>query len=129
MAQRSRVVELIVENGLDRFHCPACGTGLLIPEEGFVESTCPHLRFFLDWVDEMYLAEAKSVAPAARANQEKLLKLWQDYQDDESAYQEEALAKLIEALPGSAVVFRVEEPARGGGHDVSITYWGIDFTD
>ena len=115
-------IRIEVAGGLDAFHCPACGTGVFSPDQGFVEGCCPHFRLFVDWVGEVWLAEPEDLPEAARASQEAVWRVWLETGGDVQA----ALPRWAEALPASAVLLSLVEPWRGGGHEESRVVVGLD---
>ena len=53
-AKAAAYVELELENGVDRFHCPACGAAIIVPENGFSQELCEHVVLTHDWIGEFY---------------------------------------------------------------------------
>jgi hypothetical protein len=93
------------------FYCPACGSPILVSDEGLADSYCEHLVFIRDWVGETHYGEQLD---------EKLVEALQTLEEDDV----EAIASV---LPTSAVVFVLTETTRGGGHDGSEIAIAIDF--
>lgn len=96
---------------IPEFHCPACGSPILVTDEGLADNYCEHLVFIRDWVAETYYGQQLD---------EKLVEALQAIEEDDV----EAIASV---LPTSAVVFALTETPRGGGHDGSEIVIAIDF--
>jgi hypothetical protein len=119
------LVELVVEGGLPQFKCPVSGVGVFDGESGFDPSRAhsPYLRFFIDWVGEVFVAASASVPKHQRQYMEAVRAIWEDAGDDD---QNERVARCCAALPPSAVVFEVLDPP-GGSSDGEICYACFDF--
>ena len=105
------VVQISVPNGIKNFYCPACGAVILGVDEGLAETLCEHVSFLVDWADELTVGDTLPPALVTAI---------------EDAYPNGTEA-LADTLPDTAVVFKLIEPGRGGGHDGSEFVLGLDF--
>lgn len=118
----ANVVEVEVENGDYTFHCPVCGISV-IGGEGYAEPECGHIRFFVDWIGEFWTPKDSLFDAKAKETQDRIRKQWKDVADS----REDSVKALARLLPETAFVVNLVEPARGGGHDGSVVFVGIDF--
>lgn len=111
----AQVAKLVLDDGLERLHCPVCGQALCIAGEGLADSFCDHLIAIVDWVDEVI------DGPAGETWSDQIEDLVQDEAPENLA---DAIGKV---LPPTALVLDFTEPARGGGHTGSHILFALEF--
>jgi hypothetical protein len=115
------MVELIVEGGLRALRCPITGIPVLVEEEGFDSDAphSPHLRFFVDWIGQVWVVSPDQLVPEQAKYQEEIIKIWRESEDD--ATQNDTVAKCLKSLPPSCFIFEILDPPRGS-YDGEICY-------
>jgi hypothetical protein len=85
---------------------------------------------FIDWNDEVFLADTLSLPDQWRATQEALHELWERMEtEDEYEGFGAFLEQARSLLPSSALLLELREPARGAGHWGSSCVICLDFDD
>ena len=117
-----------IDNGLSALKCPVTGIDVFGIEQGFSSNPnhSPHLRFFIDWIGGMSVAEAKDLPTDQVEYLGKIHSLFNGDENDEMCLDEQ-IDNILEILPKSALVLEIVEPPRGGGHDGDTCYVGFDF--
>lgn len=116
------VAQVECRNGAEELYCPRCAHQIL-GEEGLADAWCPHLLFVVDWIGELNLPASVDTSDG-NSIARRLRELW----DEDAPTIEDGVARLAAALPESAFVLSIFEPARGGGHDGSIVWFGFDLS-
>ena len=116
--------ELIVAGGLQSLHCPATGREVF-GEDGFDPDRLhtPHLRFFIDWAGETWVADTDQFDSETAEYQKAVIWLLSDPDSEDD--QNTIVAKCVGALPASAIVFEILDPPMGS-YDGSICYACFD---
>ena len=124
------LVEIEVARGLPVFRCPVTGIPVWT-DKGFDENAdqSPYIRFFIDWIGEVWVVPASRLAGDEVIKQEELIaSLRLSLDEDEEISQDVLMKQLAGCLPGSAVIFEIFDPINpdgcGGGE---ICYVGFDF--
>ena len=119
--------ELEIPNGVKSLHCPITGMPVMTEEDGFDESAehSPHLRFVVDWIGGIWIADQENLKDGARISVSKITETFSSAGEDESI--NDTIAKVCDILPSSALIMELLEPARGGGHQSSVFYACFDF--
>lgn len=120
------MVKLVVEGGLPALHCPVTGRVVYEEEEGFVEDAghSPYLRFFIDWIGQVWLAPAELLPADQAAYIVKINEMFVNPEQDDT--QDKIITSCLKVLPPSAVIFEILDPPQGSS-DGTICYACFDF--
>ena len=104
--------ELVVPGGLQSLHCPVTGRKVF-DDEGFDPDRLhpPHLRFFIDWIGEAWVADADQFEGATAEYQAMVARILSDPDPEDN--QNSIVAKCVGALPASAIVLEILDPPEG----------------
>ena len=142
------LVELVIPGGIVSLKCPRSGMDVIVEEEGFDPDAdhSPHLRFFIDWVGDIYCANPEDLPEDQAAYQREIITLFSAHNDDEDdtdeddesededdeegdgadINQNELIRRCLAILPSSTCVFEILDPP-AGAYDGEICYACFDF--
>ena len=118
--------ELEIKGGVRALKCPITGIDTIAPDEGFDPEAehSPHLRFFVDWIGEVWLANPEDLPDEQARYQEEIRSIFTNA--SESDNQNSLIAKCVKVLPKSALVLEILNPPAGGGFDGEVCYACFD---
>lgn len=120
-------VPIEIDGGISSLKCPITGMTVINEENGFdVEGEhSPHLRFFADWIGNIYVAEPGDL-PAEQAEYQARLINW--LEETRSEPDMDAInARCVEILPSSAFLLQVMDPPQGSS-DGSVCHVCFDLS-
>ena len=106
-------VPIEIDGGISSLKCPITGMVVIDEENGFdVEAEhSPHLRFFADWIGNIYVADPADL-PAEQAEYQARLIDW--LEETRSEPDMDAMnARCVEILPSSALLLQFMDPPQG----------------
>lgn len=108
------LAEIVIKGGIKALRCPITGKPVIVEEEGFDAEArhTPHLRFFVDWVGEVWVVDPADLPADQAAYQEKVIRIWTNPKDSDN--QNKLIARCLKVLPASCVVFEILNPPTGG---------------
>jgi len=120
------LVELAVEGGLPTLRCPVTGEVVFDEERGFDETRThgPYLRFFVDWVGQLFIARGEGLPEHQDAYIETVARLWIDHPQEQTIHALMETARTY--LPASALILEVHDPPRGA-YEGEMCYVCFDF--
>ncbi len=122
-------VEIV--DGVSSLRCPITGKAVIVEEQGFDPAALhsPHIRFFVDWIGQIWIADPASLPHDHADYQSALEEVLSNPLDGEDL--ESMITRCLAVLPSSALVLEISNPARGGGFDGETIYvcWDLDQTD
>ena len=107
------ITELVISGGIAALFCPVTGVPIIKKEVGFDEKDeqSPHLRFFVDWIGQVWAVDPDELHPENQDYQNEVIKIWTKH--DEKSNQNDLIAECLPHLPGSALVLEILDPPRG----------------
>jgi len=119
------LTEITIRDGITNLKCPITGIDVVVVEKGFDSDAehSPHLRFFIDWIGEIYFADPADLPPDQALYQHKLVAIFTN--ESEEIDQNTLVDKCLEVLPKSALVLEILNPP-GGSYDGDIFYACFD---
>jgi hypothetical protein len=119
------IAEIEIEGGIVALKCPITGIEVITPEEGFNPEAehSPHLRFFVDWIGGVWVANPDDLPDEQAQYQEKIISIFAN--QSEADNQNALIAKCVEVLPNSAFVLEILDPPVGS-FDGEICYACFD---
>lgn len=107
------LAELVIDGGIAELKCPITGIPLIVQDEGFDSDAhhSPHLRFFVDWIDQAWIVDPDDLPEEQASGQRRLVEI---LTNDEAFDSRHAMIDAcLEALPGSALVLEIQDPPEG----------------
>ena len=104
------LAEIEIEGGIDELKCPITGVNVIVREEGFDSEAdhSPHLRFFVDWADVVWVADPADLPADQARYQKRMIEIFEDASAEGG--QDAMIAKCLEVLPKSALVYEILNP-------------------
>lgn len=104
------LAELVFPGGITNLKCPRTGMDVIREDTGFDGEAphSPHLRFFVDWLGSVWVADPADLPAEQAACQRELLAVFE--QADECESQNELIQRCMEVLPPSALVLEILNP-------------------
>ena len=104
------LAEIEIEGGIAGLRCPITGINVITPEEGFDGEAehSPHLRFFVDWVGGIWVADPADLPADQTQYQRQLITIFASASDADN--QNSLIAKCLQVLPKSALVLEILDP-------------------
>src|SRR5262249_2640123 len=101
------LAEIEIAGGISRLKCPITGIDVISEEEGFNDQAehSPHLRFFVDWTAQVWVADPADLPADQAGYQRKIIEILSQHED-----QNALIAKCLAVLPKSAVVLEILNP-------------------
>ncbi len=117
------VAKIVIEGGISALYCPV--TGRRVFKEGFDSESnhSPHLRFFVNWIGEVWVAKPEDLPTEQADYQRKIIGIWEEPDEDDS--QNSLIAKCADVLPSSAFILEILDPPQGS-FDGEICYACFD---
>ncbi len=107
------LAEIVIKSGIKALRCPITGKSVIVEGEGFDPEArhTPHLRFFVDWIGEVWFADPADLPEEQAAYQEKVIRIWTNQKDSDN--QNKLIARCLKVLPASCVVLEILNPPTG----------------
>ena len=120
------LAELEIEGGITGLKCPLTGIDVILHEEGFDSGAghSPHLRFFVDWIGQVWAADPTDLPSDQAEYQRRIVGIFKDISENKN--QKSVIAECLEVLPKSALILEILDPP-AGSFDGSVCYAGFDF--
>lgn len=106
------LAEIEIHHGISELRCPITGIHVIAPETGFEPkgSHSPHLRFFVDWIGEVWAADPEDLPDHQAQYQREIIRIFTNPPEEDN--QNALIAKCIEVLPKSALILEILDPPR-----------------
>ena len=107
------LAEIEIEGNISALKCPVTGIAVLVEEEGFDDAAdhSPHLRFFVDWIGQVWVANPDDLSPDDAIIQSRIIEVFKKSADYET--QNDVIEECRQLLPKSALVFEILDPPAG----------------
>lgn len=104
------LAEIEISGGVFALKCLVTGIDVIDPEKGFDPEFehSPHLRFFVDWIGEVWVANPGDLPDEQARYQEKIISIFENSSEDDD--QNSLIDKCVEVLPRSALVLEILNP-------------------
>lgn len=122
------LAKIEIDGGISGLRCPITGIPVITEGEGFNPDAAqsPHLRFFVDWVANVWVADPSDLTAEHANYQSKVVEILANNSDEDD--QNTLVSRCIKVLPSSVVVFEIRNPP-SGSFDGEICYACFDLDE